>query len=198
VFIAYRTDKELGRWLELTDTIDHGVGLTIKARLGDYVSAGDPLVVLHYNDLVFLRLRARRNWSNVETSLKKRKNLIPAWESVVKGYLAHEAELQQGLAELRQQYQSGLDDTEEITAYLAQEQQLLDQLRVRVEAYPELKAQQIISETMDAIARLETEIALLRQGYNNAVTQYNTRIDTFPDLLLARPFGFEPITRWAV
>ena len=82
--------------------------------------------------------------------------------------------------------------------YFRYERAVLANIQVRVEQYPELKAEQTVADMMTKISTLETEIAFLRQGYNSSVTQYNERVDTFPDLILARAFDFSRQSRFAV
>lgn len=73
---------------------------------------------------------------------------------------------------------------------LSPENQLLQDLKVALEDYPELKANALMQSFVDSLSRLENEVALMRIGYNDAVNQYNTRVQSFPDLVLAKWFGF--------
>jgi hypothetical protein len=156
------------------------------------------VVALHYNDLVFLRRRADRDWSNIEVALKKRKNLIPRLQVIVKQYMAHESKLQQHLVKLRDANQRMLSEPDGAARYFRYESAVLTSVQVRIEQYPQLQAEPMVGDMMDKITALETEIAFLRQGYNNSVTQYNERVETFPDLFLARAFKFERQSRFAV
>jgi hypothetical protein len=153
------------------------------------------MIALHYNDLIFLQRRAERDWANINVALRKRKNLIPRLESVARAYLEHEKSLQQHLAKLREANQRAIDEPEFRDRYFRFEQALVNAVRVRIERYPDLKGNKIIESMMKKISRMETEIAYLRQGYNNSVTEYNTRVETFPDLFLARCFRFNPMLR---
>jgi LemA protein len=156
------------------------------------------VVALHYNDLVFLRRRADRDWSNIEVALKKRKNLIPRLQVIVKQYMSHESKLQQHLVKLRDANQRMLSQPDGAARYFRYESAVLASVQVRVEQYPELQAESMVGDMMDKIAALETEIAFLREGYNNSVTEYNVRVETFPDLFLARAFKFERQSRFAI
>lgn len=154
------------------------------------------MVFMHYNDLVFLQRRALRNWANIEVSLKKRHNLMDSLQRVVKRYFEHEKKLQKAVVLLRNQYtqaKSTLDraDSSELTKYLQYEHKVHAYLQARVEAYPELKGDKVSAQLMTSLTRLENEVALMRSGYNDSVAYYNTRIASFPDVFLARRFGFK-------
>jgi hypothetical protein len=154
------------------------------------------MVFMHYNDLVFLQRRALRNWANIEVSLKKRHSLMDSLQRVVKRYFEHEKKLQKAVVLLRNQYaqaKSTLDraDSSELTKYLQYEHKVHAYLQARVEAYPELKGDKVSAQLMTSLTRLENEVALMRSGYNDSVAYYNTRIASFPDVFLARRFGFK-------
>ncbi len=147
---------------------------------------------LHYNDLVFLRERARRNWSNIDVSLKKRHDLVPRLENVVKGFAEHERSVQEELTRLRDLYgRQVARKPDDVGQYIQQEHAALGKMMARVEAYPELKADKSFAFLSRTLILLENEIALMRNGYNDAVETYNTRIETLPDLFFAKLFHFK-------
>ena len=149
-------------------------------------------IVLMYNDLQFVRHRVRRAWANIDVSLKKRADLIPNLESVVKQYLKHESELQEGIAEMRSKLSGGGGwDPGKADDMLAAETAVTGQLLAKVEAYPELKGNVVVQKLFKQIVTMENEIALMRQGYNDSVERHNTRIQRLPEVLLARLFGYE-------
>ena len=151
-------------------------------------------LILHYNDLVFLRQRARRNWANIEVSIKKRHDLMPAMIEVAKSFMSHESELQTRLANLRDSYGGGVALNPALAENLLQEGHLLGGMIVgQVEKYPDLLGSKQTSLVIRQLVALEDEIALMRAGYNDAVTQYNTRISVFPDVLLAKIGRFTPM-----
>lgn len=151
-------------------------------------------LILHYNDLVFLRQRARRNWSNIEVSLKKRYDLVPKMIEIAQAFMNHESDLQSRLAELRGGYSGGAALNPEAASELLAEGQVLGGMFMgRVEEYPEIKAATQTSLVIRQLVALEDEIAFMRAGYNDAVTQYNTRIAKFPDAILAKVGKFEPM-----
>ena len=151
------------------------------------------MVVLMYNDLVFLRQRCERNWANIDVSLKKRAELIPQLERVVQRYLQHEAGLQQALAQLRNQ-RTQVHDVPAADAYMAAEARVIDELALTLEQYPDLKGHLVLADFNRRLIKLENEIALIRAGFNDAVMQYNTRLQSFPDNLLARLGHFKPVS----
>lgn len=148
--------------------------------------------ILMYNDLVFLRQRCDRNWANIQVSLKKRANLIPRLENVVKEYLAHESSLHEELAKLREA-RARAESPADLDEYMALEHGSIDRISARIENYPDLKGAQAITDLNTRMIKLENEVALIRAGFNDAVTQYQIRRDTFPDNILARLFGFDAL-----
>lgn len=148
---------------------------------------------LMYNDLVFLRERCSRNWANIQVSLKKRADLLPQLEEVVRQYLRHESELQVHLVQLRERRGSA-SSAREVDGYLEAEHQAISEVLARVEQYPDLEGIYLIAAFNRRLIKLENEVSLIRAGFNDAVMQYQTRIETFPDNILAGWFGFNPIS----
>jgi hypothetical protein len=149
-------------------------------------------LVLHFNDLVFLRQRVNRNASNIDVSLKKRADLLPNFVELVKGYMAHEQEVMQAVTEMRSTYKArDLKNPDSIGDYLQAEQRATHKFLARMESYPDLKANRDASMLMRLLVSLENEIALMREGYNHAVEVYNTRVSTMPDMIFAKVFGFK-------
>ena len=149
--------------------------------------------VLMYNDLIFLRERCDRNWANIQVSLKKRADLVPQLLSVVQEYLAHEKTLQENLVILREMRGSATSAST-VDQYLTMEHSIINGISVAVESYPDLEGVDLVGVFNKRMIRLENEISLIRAGFNDAVTQYHTRCQTFPDNLLASRFGFKPMS----
>ena len=192
--------------LGLGTSLLFGVGLWVGGSNGNFSSADfvtasliAPLfltifvVVLMYNDLIFLRQRCARNWANIDVSLKKRAGLIPDLERVVKRYLEHENRLQQALAELRTE-RAQVDNVKAADAYMARESRVIDELSLRLEKYPDLEGHQLLSDFNRRLIKLENEIALIRAGFNDSVMNFNIRLQSFPDNLLAMAFKFERLS----
>jgi hypothetical protein len=114
---------------------------------------------------------------------------MPNLEKLLKKYFSHEKELLEKLTILRNinQHNASLN---EYSNQLQYSQNILHQLLAKVESNPDLKAVKLNLKLMNTLVDLENEMGLLREGYNDAVTYYNTRIETFPDVLLARIFNF--------
>lgn len=148
------------------------------------------MLIIMFNDLVFLKQRCQRGWANIQVSLKKRRDLVPRLQTVVKQSLKHERELQTLLTEMRRPEQSA-ESMESARDYLRREQTLLRKIQVTLENYPELKTSSALEDLHKRLVRLENEVAMIRSGFNDAVEYYNTRIQQFPDNLLAGLFRFK-------
>jgi LemA protein len=161
------------------------IGLVL---LGIVVALGLVAVGL-YNGLVRSRVRVDEAWSGIATQLKRRHDLIPNLVETVKGYAAHERAALEKVTELRSRAMSA-----GTPAQSAQAEGLLTQalrgLYAVAEGYPDLKANQSFLSLQQALADTEGAIAGARQGYNAAVQDLNTRIETVPSNLVAGTFGF--------
>ena len=147
--------------------------------------------ILHYNDMIFLRERVERNRSNIEVALKKRHDLIPNLEKIVKAYLQHEKDLQTNIASLRSHYEASLKDETRLDSFIAQGKQLRSQINALQEHYANLKADKLMRQFMDSQIKMENELALMRSGYNDAVEVYNARLSTIPDIIFTKLAGFK-------
>lgn len=142
-----------------------------------------------YNRLVVLRNRVDNAWSQIDVQLKRRYDLIPNLVETVKGYASHEAGTLQRVTEARNAAMgaSGVKEQGEAENMLTG---ALRQLFALAEAYPDLKANQNFMQLQDELSGTESKIAYARQFYNDSVMNFNTSIQTFPNNLLAGPFGF--------
>ncbi|KKW42989.1 MAG: Protein LemA [Candidatus Magasanikbacteria bacterium GW2011_GWA2_56_11] len=149
-------------------------------------------LVLVYNGLIRLRNRVQEAWSDIDVQLKRRHDLIPNLVNSVKGYLKHERELLEKITEYRSQAISAQQAGD--TAKLAQTEgllgNLLGNLRVAVEAYPDLKANTTVTQLMDELSDTENKIMAARRFYNSQVRDFNTRIEVFPNNLVANSLKF--------
>jgi hypothetical protein len=163
----------------------------ISAMVGP-VLLGLVTVILHYNDLVFLRRRAERNWSNIDVSLKKRFDLVPNIEKIVSSHMAHEQEVHTELVNLRSSLgDNPTSDEAHAADYMRAEHSFATKFLALRENYPDLKASEPVTQMSRILIELENEISMMREGYNDAVETYNTRIQSVPDTFLARPCGFQ-------
>ena len=146
--------------------------------------------VLHYNDLIFLKQRVSRNWSNIDVLLQKRFDLFNSLLPVVQQMFDHEKELLTLLTGLRSESSPAVGDTKSLKSTMQQQTQVEDKLVALKEAYPQLNSNKVVARFMATLSDMETEISLVRAAYNDSVETYNSRIKSFPDLLLAKVFKF--------
>ena len=126
-------------------------------------------------------------WSGIDIALKRRYNLIPNLIAAVKLYSAHEADIMQHTAEARH----GAPDIEARTREESAITHSLTGLLAVAEAYPDLKASQNFLALHHSLAEVEQEIQQARSGFNAAVRQNNTLVQSFPSNIIAKMFGFE-------
>jgi LemA protein len=148
-------------------------------------------VIAQYNALVALKNYIRESWSNVDTELKRRYDLIPNLVAVVKGYAAHERDTLERVTELRNRCVANNGSPAE---QAVDEKQLVDslkQLLVVVENYPQLKADQNFLKLQTELVNTEDRIQAARRFYNGNVRDYRNKCETFPSNLVANMFGFK-------
>ena len=143
-----------------------------------------------YNGLVRARVRTREAWSGIDVQLKRRANLIPNLVETVKGYAGHERETFENVTRARSMLQQAgtAPDAAQANNFLTQ---TLRSLFAVSERYPDLKANQNFLDLQQELSDIEEKIAYARQFYNRNVMNYNTRIQTFPNVMMAGMFGFE-------
>lgn len=149
-------------------------------------------VIVIYNGLIRLRNNVDRAFANIEVSLKQRHTELPQLVEVCKGYMKHEREVLVAITEARSRVYDAQED-QNIGALGRAETDMrasLSELFVRVEAYPELKANENFLSLQERISQLEDAIADRREIYNESVRLNNTRIQQFPDVLIANLFKF--------
>ena len=144
-----------------------------------------------YNGLVALRQRVNQALSDIDVQPKQRHDLIPNLVETVKGYAGHERGTLEAVVQARNA--AMLARAGGPPAQAAAENALsgaLRQLFALGEAYPDLKASQNFQQLQSELADLENKIAAARRFFNNAVQEYNTALQQFPAVLIARPGGF--------
>jgi len=149
--------------------------------------------IVIYNRLVRDRQRVLTAWSDIDVQLKRRYDLIPKLVAAVEQYASYERSTLETLIELRSRT-GQVNDVGERGAIESQIGGGLRSLMALVEAYPELKADQSFLQLQGELTEVENHIQYARRFYNGSVRNLNTRIDSFPDLLLARVFNFIPQT----
>ena len=142
-----------------------------------------------YNNLVKLRNNRENAFANIDVQLKQRHDLIPQLVATVKGYATHEKEVLMRVTEARTAAMGARTVNDKIAA----ENTLstaLSGLRVSLEAYPELKANQNFLQLQSEISDVENKLAATRRFFNSTTRELNNAVQTFPSNLLAGMFGF--------
>jgi len=142
-----------------------------------------------YNSLVTLRVRVDEAWSDINVQLKRRLDLIPNLIETVKGYAKHESGVFTAVTEAR----ASVMNAKGVKQTAAAENQLegtLKSLFAVAEAYPDLKANQNFSELQAELVDTEDKIQASRRFYNSGVRDLNTKIQTFPQNVVASLFHF--------
>jgi len=147
-------------------------------------------VMSAYNSLVRLRNRRQNAFADIDVQLRQRHDLVPQLVDTVKGYASHERELLTKITEAR----SAAINAKTIDDKIVAEQQLssaLQGLKVQVEAYPDLKANQNFLQLQEELSDIENKLAAARRFFNGATTEYNNAVESFPGNLIAKNFGFK-------
>ena len=154
-----------------------------------------------YNGLVALRNRFKNAFAQIDVQLKRRYDLIPNLVEVAKGYMAHEKgtleaviAARKGASTAAQKAASNPADGEAIQGLMAAEAGLsgaLGKLFALAEAYPDLKANQNMLAVQEELTSTENKVGFTRQGYNDSVTEYNIKRESFPDTIFAGFFQFK-------
>jgi len=148
-------------------------------------------LIATYNRLVNLRTLIVNAWSNIDTELKRRYDLIPNLVSTVKGYAAHEQAVLERVTQARTLAMQIHDDR---SKQARDENQLAKAVRgvlAVAESYPELKASEQFLALQEELRNTEDRIQAARRFYNGNVKDNNSLVQQFPSNVLARLFGFE-------
>lgn len=143
-----------------------------------------------YNSLVVAKTRVEEAWSGIEVQLKRRADLVPNLVETVKAYAKHEKEAFENVTKARSALM-GAQSVKEAEQADNLFTQAMKSIFAVAEAYPELKASENFKELQSELSDTETKIAASRQFYNANVLDYNTKIEVFPNVLLAGNFGFK-------
>ena len=143
-----------------------------------------------YNRLVKLRNNRENAFSDIDVQLKQRLDLIPQLVESVKAYMKHESSVLTDITNARANAIKATGINEKIAAE-SQLSSALQGLRVAVEAYPDLKANQNFLQLQDEISDIENKLAAARRFFNSATKELNNAVETFPSNLLAGMFGFK-------
>ena len=157
--------------------------------VGAVVVALFVFAVLVYNHLVRLRNEAETGWANIDVQLKRRADLVPNLVEAVKGYAAHERETFDSVTRARAASQQAAGPVQAAQAD-AELVGGLNRLLAIAEAYPQLRASENFLKLQQELADIEDKLAAARRYYNQTVYRFNSVQQTFPPVLVARPFGF--------
>lgn len=157
-------------------------------------------IVSIYNRLVNLRNRFRNAFAQIDVQLKRRYDLIPNLVEIAKGYMKHERETLEAVIQARNQAASAEKSAAERPGDPASMRELagaeqtlggaLGRLFALSENYPDLKANQNMMQLTEELSSTENKIAFARQSFNDAVMNYNTYRESFPNVIFAGSFGF--------
>jgi len=152
-----------------------------------------------YNTLVSLAERYKNAFAQIEVQLKRRYDLIPNLVETAKGYMKHESETLENVIKARNAAATAMEaaaaapgDPSAMQGLVGAETALagaMSRFNVVMEAYPDLKANQNMMQVSEELTSTENKVAFARQGYNDAVTNYNVARQKFPAVVFAPMFG---------
>ncbi|MEH2465157.1 LemA family protein [Nostoc sp.] len=158
------------------------------------------IIIDGYNDLVNYRNRYKNAYSQIDVQLQRRYDLIPNLVETAKGYMKHERETLEAVITARNSAMNASSRAVQKPGDPQAMQQLgnaegaltgaLSRLMVLSESYPEFKADRTMSQVMEELSSTKNRIAFARQAFNDAVTLYNTKSESFPTNLVANTFNF--------
>jgi len=154
-----------------------------------------------YNRLVALRNRFKNAFAQIDVQLKRRYDLIPNLVEAAKGYLTHERQTLEAVIAARgaavtaaQRAAAAPGEPSAMTGLAQAEGALggaLGRLLAVFENYPDLKANTNMLSLQEELSSTENKVAFSRQAFNDAVMEYNTKRESFPDTIFAGMFGFQ-------
>ena len=147
-------------------------------------------IIAIYNSLVSAKLKVENAWSQIDVQLQRRFDLIPNFVETVKGYMTHESETFEKIANLRTSWanSSSVGEKAKLDNELSG---ALKTIMAVSENYPDLKASTNFSELSEELRNTENKISFSRQFYNDSVTMYNTKLEVFPSNIIANMFNFK-------
>lgn len=143
--------------------------------------------VIIYNRLVKFRNQVSEAWSGIDVQLQMRYELVPNLLATVKGYMQHESSVLERVSRLRGEPGMSPQQRADEETGLSQS---IGKLFALAEAYPELKASEGFRQLHSSLVNIEDQLQFARRYYNGSVRDNNNLVESFPTLLIARPFGF--------
>jgi len=148
------------------------------------------VLVLLYNSLVGKKNAVENAFASIDVYLKKRYDLVPNLVAAVKEYMKHEAGTLERITALRARAADPALSTDDKVALNNELGAALGGIRVAVEAYPQLKANENFMQLQRSLNEIEDQLAASRRAFNAAVTDFNNAVEMFPTNLLAGPMGY--------
>ncbi len=161
-----------------------------------------------YNKLVALKNRVDNGWAQIDVQLQRRYDLIPNLVETAKGYMKHEKETLKMVIDARNSANDAAkaatgnpSDQNAMKNLQASEKKLqgaMMNFQALAEGYPDLKANTNMLALQEELATTENKVGFSRQAFNDAVMQYNTGIEMFPNSFIANQFKFTQATEWQI
>ena len=159
-----------------------------------------------FNSLVELRNRVKNAFSQIDVQLKRRYDLIPNLIEVAKKFMSHERETLEAVTQARNMAQSASQaadptDPSSMQKLMSAEAGLggaLGRLIAVSESYPDLKSNENMMQLQEELTSTENKVAFARQGYNDAVLNYNNKRESFPASIIANMKNFNPATSYEI
>ena len=142
-----------------------------------------------YNTLVKLRNNRENAFANIDVQLKQRYDLVPQLVNTVKGYATHEKETLEKVTAARAAAMNATTVDQKVAVDKALTSALAG-LRVSLEAYPELKANQNFLQLQTELSDIENKLAAARRFFNSATREFNNACEVFPRNIIAGMFNF--------
>lgn len=143
-----------------------------------------------YNSLIVLRNKVDEGWSDIDTQLKRRWDLIPNMVETVKGYAKHEKGVFEEVTKARSQAMQA-KSPDEVAKAENMLTSTLKSLFAVAENYPDLKANQNFMDLQATLREIEEHIQMSRRYYNGTVRDFNTKLQVFPNNIIAGMLGFQ-------
>jgi LemA protein len=150
-------------------------------------------ILVKYNKLVSLKLKAKQSEKNIDVYLKQRFDLIPNLVDTVKAYCKYEEETLTSITEIREKYLQNENVPNRDLKDIANLNDNYTKLFATIEAYPELKANESFLELQEKLSKLESQLQAARRIYNMDVTNYNIYVHSFPSNVVALVFRFKEL-----
>jgi LemA protein len=147
-------------------------------------------IIILFNSLIALKNSIKKAWANIDVLLKQRHDELPNLIETVKGYMKHEKELFESITKARAALMSATTLGKKANA----DKIITDSLKsvfAVAEGYPKLRANENFLKLQERISGIENELADRREFFNDTVTSYNTRIQSFPDFIIANTLNYK-------